>query len=118
MNVEQAKCRKGLQARGIAYRAISGHLMRNAGLTRASAATGAVTLKQRFVSALNLNVHFHLFVLAGVYHRTGDGRLVFVPLPAPISARRDRARTSIRPLIRPIRNLGSAINLRPSAAEH
>jgi hypothetical protein len=71
------------QVLGIVYRAISGHLIRQAGLTRASAATGAVTLIQRFGSALNLNVHFHLLVLAGVYRRSGEGRLVFVPLPAP-----------------------------------
>jgi hypothetical protein len=50
-------------------------------LTRASAATGAVTLIQRFGSALNLNVHFHLLVLDGVYRREGEGRLRFVPVP-------------------------------------
>ena len=43
------------QVLGIVYRAISGHLIRQAGLTRASAVTGAVTLIQRFGSALNLN---------------------------------------------------------------
>lgn len=63
--------------------ALSGHLICKAGLTRASAATGAVTLIQRFGSALNLNVHFHLLVLDGVYRREGDGHLRFVPLPAP-----------------------------------
>ncbi len=47
------------QVPGIVYRAISGHLIRKAGLTRASAVTGTVTLIQRFGSALNLNVHFH-----------------------------------------------------------
>jgi ribosomal protein S27E len=46
------------QVLGIVYRAISGHLIHKAGLTRASAVTGAVTLIQRFGSALNLNVHF------------------------------------------------------------
>jgi hypothetical protein len=71
------------QVLGIVYRAISGHLIRQTGLTRASAATGAVTLIQRFGSALNLNVHFHLLVLDGVYRRSGEGRLVFVPVPAP-----------------------------------
>jgi hypothetical protein len=71
------------QVLGIVYRAISGHLIRQAGLTRASAVTGAVTLIQRFGSALNLNVHFHLLVLDGVYRRDGEGRLVFVPVPAP-----------------------------------
>ena len=71
------------QVLGIVYRAISGHLIRKAGLTRASAVTGAVTLIQRFGSALNLNVHFHLLVLDGVYRREGEGRLVFVPVSSP-----------------------------------
>jgi len=71
------------QVLGIVYRAISAHLIRRAGLTRASAVTGAVTLIQRFGSALNLNVHFHLLVLDGVYRRDGEDRLRFVPVPAP-----------------------------------
>jgi len=71
------------QVLGIVYRAISTHLIRKAGLTRASAVSGAVTLIQRFGSALNLNVHFHLLVLDGVYRREGEGRLRFVPVPAP-----------------------------------
>jgi len=71
------------QVLGIVYRAISAHLIRKAGLTRASAMTGTVTLIQRFGSALNLNVHFHLLVLDGVYRREGEGRLRFVPVPAP-----------------------------------
>jgi hypothetical protein len=71
------------QVLGIVYRAISGHLICKAGLARASAVTGAVTLIQRFGSALNLNVHFHLLVLDGVYRREGEGRLRFVPVPAP-----------------------------------
>jgi len=75
------------QVLGIVYRAISGHLIRKAGLTRARAATSAVTLIQRFGSALNLNVHFHLLVLDGVYRRSGEGRLVFVPVPAPSAGR-------------------------------
>ena len=36
-------------------------------LTRTSGATGAVTLIQRFGSALNLNVHLHMLVLDGTY---------------------------------------------------
>ena len=42
-----------------------------------------MTLIQRFGSALNLYVHFHLLVLDGVYRRDGEGRLVFVPVPSP-----------------------------------
>jgi hypothetical protein len=71
------------QVLGVVYQAISGHLIRKAGLTRASGVTGAVTLIQRFGSALNLNVHFHLLVLDGVYRREGEGKLRFVPVPAP-----------------------------------
>jgi len=71
------------QVLAIVYRAISAHLIHKADLTRASAVTGAVTLIQRFGSALNLNVHFHLLVLDGVYRREGEGRLRFVAVPAP-----------------------------------
>jgi len=39
---------------------------RKAGPTHGSASTGAVTLIQRFGSALNLNVHFHMLLLDGV----------------------------------------------------
>jgi len=42
---------------GIVYRAIETHLIQQAGGTRATARTGAVTLIQRFGSALNLNIH-------------------------------------------------------------
>jgi hypothetical protein len=44
---------------GIVYRAISAQLIKKAGSTHKTAQTGAVTLIQRFGSALNLNVHFH-----------------------------------------------------------
>jgi ribosomal protein S27E len=52
---------------GIVYRTISAHILRKARLARATGATGAVTLIQRFGSALNLNIHFHMLVLDGVY---------------------------------------------------
>ena len=42
---------------GIVYRAIASYLIKKAGLTRKSAQCGAVTLIQRFGSALNLNMH-------------------------------------------------------------
>ena len=70
---------------GIVYRVISGYLIRKAGLTRASAATGAVALIQRFGSALNLNIHFHMLCLDGVYRQEGPS-LQFVPVPAPSPA--------------------------------
>jgi len=70
---------------GEVYRAISHHLLSKAGLTRASGATGAVTLVQRFGSALNLNAHFHMLFLDGVY-LTGAGEPVFRQVPAPCAA--------------------------------
>jgi len=42
------------QVLGIVYRVIAGHLIKKAGFTRKTARTGAVTLIQRFGSALNL----------------------------------------------------------------
>ena len=42
-------------------------VIRKAGYTRTTAYTGAVTLIQRFGSALNLNIHFHMLFLDGVY---------------------------------------------------
>jgi hypothetical protein len=51
----------------IAYRAIAVYVLKKAGLTRTSGATGAVTLIRRFGSALNLNIHFHMIVLDGAY---------------------------------------------------
>lgn len=74
---------------GIVYRAISGHLIRKAGLTRKSAATGAVTLIQRFGSALNLNIHFHMLCLDGIYRQAGRG-LKFVSVPAASPAELQR----------------------------
>ena len=45
------------QVLGIVYRTISGYIVRKAGGSRAEAETGAVTLIQRFGSALNLDKH-------------------------------------------------------------
>jgi hypothetical protein len=52
---------------GIVYRAIATHLTHKAGLQLKDGTTGAVTLIQRFGSALNLNIHFHILFLDGVY---------------------------------------------------
>ena len=41
------------------------------------------TLIQRFGSALNLNVHFHMLFLDGVYIKDQSGRLRFKQLPKP-----------------------------------
>jgi len=52
---------------GIVYRAISTYLIHKAGLQIKDGATGAVTLIQRFGSAVNLNIHFPILFLDGVY---------------------------------------------------
>jgi len=54
-------------ALGIVYRSIATHLTHKAGYEKSTAHTGAVTLIQRFGSALNLNIHFHMLFLDGVY---------------------------------------------------
>jgi hypothetical protein len=68
------------------YRAISGFLLQKAGLTRATGFTGAVTLIQRFGSALNLNIHFHMIFLDGVYLPAEGAAPVFRHVPAPTGA--------------------------------
>ena len=52
---------------GLVQRAIAGWLADQAGVERRAARSGAVTLIQRFGSALNLNVHLHMLWLDGVY---------------------------------------------------
>jgi hypothetical protein len=44
------------QVLGLVYRVIAGHLIKQAGVRRQRARTGAVTLIQRLGSALNLNL--------------------------------------------------------------
>jgi hypothetical protein len=68
---------------GIVYRCIATHLTKKAGFSRKTAQTGAVTLVQRFGSALNLNVHFHMLLLDGVYVEPPDCSLRFRWVTAP-----------------------------------
>ena len=70
---------------GIVHRAIATHLARKAGFTKATAQTGAVTLIQRFGSALNLNIHFHMLFLDGVYTEGKYGSSWFRRVKAPTS---------------------------------
>ena len=51
----------------IVNRAISTYLINKAGFKISQAHTGAVTLIQRFGSALNLNLHFHVLFIDGVF---------------------------------------------------
>jgi Putative transposase len=71
------------QVLGIVYRCIATHLIKKAGLTKKKAQTGAVTLIQRFGSALNLNIHFHKLVLDGVYGECPDSSRRFCWVKAP-----------------------------------
>ncbi len=71
------------QVLGIVYRVIATHLIKKAGLTHQNARTGAVTLIQRFGSALNLNLHFHMLFLDGVYADDPHKGLRFVRVKAP-----------------------------------
>jgi len=57
----------------IVNRVITMHLVKKAGCSKTTARTGAVTLIQRFGSALNLNIHFHMLFLDGVYVDRLDG---------------------------------------------
>jgi ribosomal protein S27E len=60
---------------GVITRAISSYLIKKAGFTHKKAQTGAVTLIQRFGSALNLNIHFHMLFLDGVYVIDSESKL-------------------------------------------
>ena len=57
---------------GIVYRCIATHLIKKAGFSRKTAQAGAVTLIQRFGSALNLMVHLHMLFLDGAYNFSGS----------------------------------------------
>jgi hypothetical protein len=59
------------------------HLRYTAGRTCATGKTGAVTLVQRFGSALNLNVHFHMLFVDGVYLADGPDPPVFRHVAGP-----------------------------------
>jgi hypothetical protein len=87
------------------------------GAVRQKAQPGSVTFIQRFGSAINLNVHFHVIVLAGIYlDRTDQGRKPrFVkggpPTDADIAAvcscgAGDAVQTISRHVIRKLRPLG------------
>ena len=73
------------QVLGIVYRVIATHLIKKAGFSCQTAHTGAVTLIQRFGSALNLNLHFHMLFLDGVYVERPDGCVRFRWVKAPTS---------------------------------
>jgi len=69
------------------------------------AEAGAVTLIQRFGSALNLNVHFHMLFLDGVYIERPDGSLRFRWVKAPTSAKPEVGKDPAQPEGRVVREL-------------
>ena len=71
---------------GTVYRVISDYLLPKGGLTRATGYPGAVTLIQRFGSALNVNIHFHMIFLDGVYLPVDGAVVGFRQVPAPTAA--------------------------------
>ena len=79
----------------VILRAIETDLIQRAGLTRAAGArTGAVTVVQRFGSALNLNVHLHMLILDGVY-TFERGAVHFHEVDAPPSSSLERLTAQI-----------------------
>ncbi len=71
---------------GIVYRTLATHLIKKAGFTKKTAQTGAVTLIQRFGSALNLNIHYHMLFLDGIYVDSANGSSRFRWVKAPTRA--------------------------------
>ena len=76
------------QVLGIVNRVIAMHLVKKAGYSKKTARTGAVTLIQRFgrsgaPAALNLNIHFHMLFLDGVYVDRLDGSARFHWVSSP-----------------------------------
>lgn len=67
------------------YRCIATQLIKNTGFPRKAARSGAFTLIQRFGSALNLNIHFHMLFLDGADVDRPDGSLRFRWARAPTS---------------------------------
>lgn len=68
---------------GIIHRAISTQIVSRAGFSNKQAKTGAVTLIQRFGSALNLNIHFHILFLEGAISENPWGGTTFTCIKTP-----------------------------------
>ncbi|MEY3901265.1 MAG: hypothetical protein RL189_571 [Pseudomonadota bacterium] len=60
---------------------LTAHLQRAAGIEKGL--SGLVVFIQRFGSAANLNIHFHVIALDGVYEKKSTGRLKFYAAQAP-----------------------------------
>ncbi|GAC30385.1 hypothetical protein GPAL_3539 [Glaciecola pallidula DSM 14239 = ACAM 615] len=66
----------------IVYHAISTHIVNRAGVSNKQVNTGAVTLIQRFGSALNLNIHFQMLFLEGAINENSWGGTTFTRIKA------------------------------------
>ena len=67
----------------IIHRTISTDIIHRAGYLKKQAKTGAVTYIQRFGSALNLNIHFHMLFLEGVItEERGQTKFKLVKAPS------------------------------------
>ena len=60
------------KALSITHSAIEAFYRKKAGLSKASSKTGAVTLIQRFGGSLNVNPHFHMLFIDGIYELGAD----------------------------------------------
>ena len=66
---------------------------------------GAVTMIQRFGSALNFSLHFHTLVPDGVFFEDGDGEVQFQALPPPTRSDLEKLVRKIVPRL--LRKLGA-----------
>lgn len=64
---------------------LNAHLQSAAGIEKGL--SGLVVFIQRFGSAANLNIHFHVIALDGVYGKKSTGRLKFYAAQAPTNER-------------------------------
>ncbi|MGF1468571.1 MAG: transposase [Sandaracinaceae bacterium] len=69
----------------VVIRALRGHYRTRARRARVKGRVeiGTVTVLQRFGSALNLNLHFHILAVDGVCHRDAGGQLRFTRIAEP-----------------------------------
>ena len=92
----------------IIHRVIATHLIKQADVKRSEAATGAVTLIQRFGSAANLNIHLH-----GHHATTVRQRLRFQPACGRALCCRATGREGVRSGLLPV--CGLALTHDPTA---
>jgi hypothetical protein len=79
---------------------------------------GAVTAIQRFGSALNTNIHFHMLAAQGVFFEKGDGTYGFASAPGPTDLEVARLLAAIRRrIIRLVKRHGVDLE-QPSDKQH